>query len=110
MSHALIGLIAIFFTLGTYFGINYAKFQTFDGVPVKYYGLYQKYPERMIATGGKQIHVENLPTGLASYFLAPVRFRSEFPRASRLRTAAAIRRRALRRAADFRQAVGYVQG
>jgi hypothetical protein len=67
MSHALIGLIAIFLTVGVYFGINYAKFHTFNGVPLQYYDFYKLIPIRMQLTGGRQIHFENIPTTVATY-------------------------------------------
>jgi hypothetical protein len=67
LPHALIGLFAIFFTVGVYFGINYAKFHTFNGVPLEYYDFYKLIPIRMQLTGGRQIHFENIPTTVATY-------------------------------------------
>lgn len=66
--HALVALALILLTLGVYFGVTYAKFHTLDGVPVKYYRLYMDDPRRLAITQGRQIHPENLPTGLANYF------------------------------------------
>jgi hypothetical protein len=80
LPHALIGAAAVCITLSTYFGVNYAKFRTFEGVPVQYYNLYIQTPSRMTVTGGKQIHFENIPTGLATYFgMRGLRFDREFP-------------------------------
>ncbi len=81
MPHALIGLIAIIFTLGAYFGINYAKFQTFNGVPLQYYDFYKLIPIRMQITGGRQIHLENIPTTVATYLGASGGFaiNTQFP-------------------------------
>ena len=66
--HALIAAATLCITLGTYFGLNYAKFRTFGGVPLQYYDFYTEFPLRMRLAGGKQIHLENIPTGLATYF------------------------------------------
>jgi hypothetical protein len=68
LRHALIAILAVLLTLGTYFGVNYAKFRTFDAIPLQYYNFYQQIPDRMHRTGGKQIHLENIPTALAAYF------------------------------------------
>ena len=54
--------------IGLFCGINYAKFRTLQGVPLKYYLPYAMEPRRMEVTGGSQIHAANLPTGLAAYF------------------------------------------
>jgi len=54
--------------IGIFCGINYAKFGTFQGVPLKYYLPYAMEPRRMELTGGSQIHAANLPTGIAAYF------------------------------------------
>jgi hypothetical protein len=51
-----------------YFTINYAKFHTLDGVPVRLYEQYIEDPSRMKVTGGRQIHPENLRAGLYNYF------------------------------------------
>ena len=68
LRHALIATLAVFLTLGTYFGVNYARFRTFNAIPLQYYNFYQEVPNRMRVTGGKLIHLENIPTGLATYF------------------------------------------
>ena len=68
LRHALIAILAVLLTLGTSFGLNYAKFRTFNGIPVQYYNCYHEIPNRMHVTGGRQIHPENIPTALASYF------------------------------------------
>lgn len=78
--HALLAGLMVSTTIACYFAINYAKFHTFDGVPVRLYTQYLKNPERMAITGGRQIHPENLRTGLASYFgLRAVETGPEFP-------------------------------
>jgi hypothetical protein len=66
--HALIAIAALVLTLTTHFGINYAKFGTFNVLPLQYYNLYRQDPGRMQLTGAHQIHLGNLPTGLATYF------------------------------------------
>ena len=68
LRHALIAGIALLITVGTYFGVNYAKFRTLNGVPLQYYNFYKQIPIRMQVTGGRQIHPENIPTTLATYF------------------------------------------
>jgi len=55
-------------TLASYLGVNYAKFQTFNGIPLRYYAWYHAVPIRMKITGGKQLHLENIPTSVATYF------------------------------------------
>ncbi|MDB5291570.1 MAG: hypothetical protein JWL69_2811 [Phycisphaerales bacterium] len=78
--HAALAGAIVFTTIACYFAINYAKFRTFDGVPVRLYTQYLKNPERMKITGGRQIHPENLGTGLSSYFgLRGVEVGPEFP-------------------------------
>jgi hypothetical protein len=78
--HALIATIIVAITLSTYFGTNYAKFRTFDAVPLRYYDFYAEFPKRLKATEGKQIHVKNIPTGLATYFgVHGVRLKNKFP-------------------------------
>ena len=37
LRHALIAIFAVLLTLGTSFGLNYAKFRTFNAIPVQYY-------------------------------------------------------------------------
>jgi hypothetical protein len=66
--HALIAAAVAVITLATYFGINYAKFRTFNGIPLQYYAWYNAVPIRMKITGGKQINLKNVPTGVATYF------------------------------------------
>jgi len=67
-AHALWAASFALLTACLYFGTNYLKFHTWDGVPLKYYAQYRQMPERMLLTGGKQFHLANLPTGLAAYF------------------------------------------
>ena len=66
--HALVAALLVTLTVGTYFGVNYAKFRTFNGIPLQYYAWYHAIPVRMKITGGTQIHPENIPTALAAYF------------------------------------------
>lgn len=68
LSHAIIAASAVVIILGSYFAVNYAKFRTFEGVPLKYYDFYARSPGYLQQTGGKQIHLENLPTTGATYF------------------------------------------
>ncbi|HZK79642.1 MAG TPA: hypothetical protein VFC46_01210 [Humisphaera sp.] len=78
--HALVGAIFVTITIAAYFGINYAKFHTFEGVPVQFYRMYTTNPARMKITGGRQFHLENIPTGIASYFSGNgLSLRPEFP-------------------------------
>jgi hypothetical protein len=78
--HALIATIIVVITLSTYFGVNYAKFRTFDAVPLRYYDFYAEFPKRLKATEGKQIHLKNIPTGLATYFgVHGARLKNKFP-------------------------------
>jgi hypothetical protein len=68
LRHALIAGAFVLVTLGVYFGVNYAKFRSFNAVPLQYYYYYKLMPARMQITGGRQIHVENIPTAVANYF------------------------------------------
>jgi hypothetical protein len=78
--HALIAAAAVFLTLAVYFGVNYAKFRTFDALPLRYYDLYHEFPVRMRITAGKQIHLQNVPTAVATYFgVHGFKIRGEFP-------------------------------
>ena len=78
--HALLTVVTVFFTVGIYFGVNYAKFRTFDGVPLRYYDFYHQFPIRMRVTGGKQVHLQNIPTAVATYFgLHGFTFTRQFP-------------------------------
>ncbi|HWE03717.1 MAG TPA: hypothetical protein VG326_15030 [Tepidisphaeraceae bacterium] len=78
--HAMLAAGIVIITIGGYFAINYAKFETFQGVPVRLYRMYTTNPRRMKITGGRQFHVENIPTGLASYFCGnALSFGPEFP-------------------------------
>ena len=80
VQHALIAIIIVAVTLSTYFGVNYAKFRTFDAVPLRYYDFYAEFPKRLAATEGKQIHLKNIPTGLATYFgVHGLRLKDKFP-------------------------------
>jgi hypothetical protein len=63
-----IALTFVAVTVTLYFTINYAKFHSFDGVPVRLYEQYIEDPSRMKITGGRQIHPENLRAGLYNYF------------------------------------------
>jgi hypothetical protein len=78
--HATVAAIAVMATLGTYAGVNYAKFRTLGSMPLHYYQLYIQAPARMEVTGARQIHPENIPTTLATYF-GPngFEFRRAFP-------------------------------
>ena len=78
--HALVAISTIAITLITYFGVNYAKFRTFDAVPLRYYDFYAEFPKRLAATEGKQIHLKNIPTGVATYFGGHgLRLKDKFP-------------------------------
>lgn len=91
LAHALIAAVAVTFTLTTYFCVNYAKFRTFGSMPLQYYYLYVQTPSRMQATGAKQIHPENLPTSLATYFgLRGLQFEQQFPWVGLARNATVI--------------------
>lgn len=68
LRHALIAGAAAVIILGSYLGVNYAKFHTFDGVPLQYYDFYVRNPAYLQQTGGRQIHLENIPTTVATYF------------------------------------------
>lgn len=77
---ALIATIVVAITLSTYFGVNYAKFRTFEATPLRYYDFYAEFPKRLNATEGQQIHLKNIPTGLATYFgVHGVRLKDKFP-------------------------------
>jgi hypothetical protein len=67
-THAMVASTAVIIILGSYLGVNYAKFRTFDGVPLKYYDFYVRNPHYLQMTGGRQLHLENIPTTLATYF------------------------------------------
>jgi len=78
--HALIAVVSVIISLGVYFGVNYAKFRTFDALPLRYYDFYHQFPIRMRLTGGKQIHLKNIPTGLVTYFgVHGFKLKQQFP-------------------------------
>ena len=78
--HALTAIIIVAIALGTYFDVNYAKFRTFGAVPLRYYDFYAEFPKRLAATEGKEIHLKNIPTGLATYFgVHGMRLKDKFP-------------------------------
>lgn len=52
----------------TYFAMNRIKFGTWNGLPLNEYVQYQKEPRRLQITGGRQMHLSNLRTGLVAYF------------------------------------------
>lgn len=80
LRHALIAASAITLTVAVYLGVNYAKFRTFEALPLKYYDFYAQFPKRFEATRGKQIHLINVPTGIVTYFgVHGVRFKDKFP-------------------------------
>jgi hypothetical protein len=66
-SHALIAGAAVVLILTSYFAVNYAKFHTLDGIPMKYYDCYLQNPHYLAVTGGHQLHLKNVPTTLVSY-------------------------------------------
>ena len=68
LRHALIAAAAVVIILSSYFAVNYAKFRTFDGVPLKYYNFYAQNPGYLQMAGERQIHLENIPTTVATYF------------------------------------------
>lgn len=76
---ALIALVGAA-TVAAYFAMNWAKFRTLDGVPVKYYVQYLENPDRMRRTGGKQIHLANFRTCFVNTFSPTlIDFRPRFP-------------------------------
>ncbi len=66
--HAVFAAVAAIIIVSSYFAVNYAKFRTFDGVPLKYYDFGAQRPVYLKLTGGRQIHLENIPTTVATYF------------------------------------------
>jgi len=77
---AAIAAIAVAVTVAVYFGVNYAKFKTFDPLPLRYYDFYHEFPVRMRITAGKQIHLRNVPTAVATYFgVHGFKIREAFP-------------------------------
>lgn len=78
--HLLVVAFSLIVIIGVYLAVNYGRFGTFDGVPVRYYRMYMTNPVRMKITGGRQFHVENFASSFASYFGGRgISFRSEFP-------------------------------
>jgi hypothetical protein len=78
--HACIAGLAVIVIVGSYLALNYAKFRTFDGVPLKYYEFYIQNPHHLEVTGGRQIHPENIPTAIATYFgVHGLLFDAKFP-------------------------------
>lgn len=78
--HALVAGSFVVITLASYLGINYLKFHSWNGVPLKYYFQYQQSPGRLALTGGSQFHLCNLATCFIAYFgRIGVCFRPEFP-------------------------------
>jgi hypothetical protein len=78
--HAVITGMAIALTVTVYVGVGYAKFKTFDPMPMRYYDFYHEFPVRMRITQGKQIHLRNVPSAIATYFgVHGFRIKDEFP-------------------------------
>lgn len=78
--HAMIAGLAVAVTIAVYFGVGYAKFKTFEPIPMRYYDFYSQFPVRMRITAGKQIHLQNVPTAIATYFgVHGVRIKDAFP-------------------------------
>ena len=70
LHHALITAAILGVSVGVYFGVIYGKFRSFNGVPLQYYYYYKLMPQRMQLAGGKQIHLENIPTSVVNYFFS----------------------------------------
>lgn len=78
--HAVIAGMAIAVTVAVYFGVGYAKFKTFEPMPMRYYDFYHEFPVRMRITAGKQIHLRNVPSAIATYFgVHGFRIKDAFP-------------------------------
>lgn len=78
--HAVLAGLAVAVTMAVYFGVGYAKFKTFEPIPMRYYDFYHQFPIRMRVTGGKQIHLRNVPSAIATYFgVHGVQIKDEFP-------------------------------
>ena len=68
LAHALLAGAAVIVIAVSFLAVNYAKFHTFDGVPLKYYDFYVQHPRNLQMTSGKQVHLVNIPTTFATYF------------------------------------------
>jgi hypothetical protein len=78
--HFILAVAIVAFTVTGYFGINYLKFGTIEGVPLQFYTQYLNHPERIQAAGGKAFHLANLRTQFMAYFGRPgIEFHREFP-------------------------------
>jgi hypothetical protein len=77
---AAIALTAVAVTAAIYFGVGYAKFKTFEPMPMRYYDFYRQFPIRMRITEGKQLHLRNVPSAMATYFgVHGFRIKAAFP-------------------------------
>jgi hypothetical protein len=77
---AAIALAAVVLTVAIYFGVGYAKFKTFEPMPMRYYDFYRQFPIRMRITQGKQLHLRNVPSAIATYFgVHGFTIKDEFP-------------------------------
>ncbi|HKP02514.1 MAG TPA: hypothetical protein VJU77_04045 [Chthoniobacterales bacterium] len=77
---AAIALAAVAITAAIYFGVGYAKFKTFEPMPMRYYDFYNQFPIRMRITQGKQLHLRNVPSAIATYFgVHGFRIKDDFP-------------------------------
>ena len=90
-SHAIIASAAVIIILVSYFGVNYAKFHTFDGVPLKYYDIFAQNAAFRQVSGGRPLHLENVPnhsrelSGFPRFVAGPIPVDISFTRGSHLR-------------------------
>ncbi len=80
--HACLAALAVAVAVGTYFGVNYAKFGTLDGMPLEEYVAYRHFNLMYLYDNiqGKPFHLCNLRAGLYNYFWPDkVRWAASFP-------------------------------
>jgi hypothetical protein len=63
-----------------FFSINYAKFRTFESIPLRLYSYYANRPRLLRLSGGHHFYIENVPAGFCNVFkLGPIEHYKEFP-------------------------------
>jgi hypothetical protein len=80
--HACLAGLAVAVTVGSYFGVNYAKFGTLSGMPLEEYAAFRYFNLMYLYDNiqGKAFHLSNLRAGLYHYFWpGKIEFAASFP-------------------------------
>lgn len=80
-TNSIIAMAFVGLTIGLFVAINHAKFGTwFEAIPMQYYAMMGRQPERIARSGGVWMRLGNVPTTFCAYFSpTTVRFDRHFP-------------------------------